>query len=116
MELRESVLQHSYLAQARRAIQLGDARFQDACVLARGHACDIETEAIGMARRGRVYAKVLRNESLARPLLKEAVTLVASLAPRSFHGVKWYDDCIRQLQSCQEATAQADERMENRRR
>ena len=49
-------------------------------------------------------------------LVPALLRALVPVAPRSFHGVKWYDDCIRQLQSYQEATAQADERMENRRR
>ena len=135
--LRESVLQHGYLAQARLAIQRGDSfihraldsealdmelvwsgldTFQDACVLARGHAMDIETEAIGVARRGKIYAKVLRNEALSRPLLVQASTLAASLLPRSFHGVPWYDECLRQLQAYQNASAEADDRAADRRR
>ena len=136
-ELRSSVAQHAYLAQARLAVQRGDGfiqraldseeldmelvwsgldAYQDACVIARGHAVDIETEAIGVARRGKIYAKVLRSESLSRPLLVQASTLAASLLPRSFHGVQWYDECLRQLQAYQNASAEADARADERRR
>lgn len=138
LELSDSVFQHAYLTQARLAIQRGDEyvqcalahsealdmelvwtgldAYQEACVLARGHAKDIETEAIGVARRGKIYAKVLRSESLARPLLVQASTLATSLAPRSFHGTPWYDECIRQLQVYQAASADADARAAERHR
>lgn len=102
-----------YIAESRRAIEQGDRiinlalheiegvwtgldKYQEAGVLTRTRR-DVETEAIALARRGRVYAKVLRNESLARPLLKAATELAASLAPRSFHGVPWYEECTKAL-------------------
>ena len=135
-ERRELVLTHMYIAESRLAIKIGDAlvnaalrgsealdieqvwtgidKYQEAGVLTRGR--DIETEAVALARRGRVYAKVLRNETLARPLLHQATTLAASLAPRSFHGIPWYDECIRQLQEYQKRAAEADERAANRER
>ena len=135
-ELRDSVVMHTQIAESRLAINIGDGivnralshsealdmealwmgidKYQEAQVLTRG--CDIETEAIALAKRGRVYAKVLRNENLARPLLVQATTLAASLAPRSFYGVAWYDECVRQLKVYQDATADADARAEARRR
>jgi len=135
-ELRDAVLQHTCIAESRQAITCGDRlvsrslahsealdveglwtaldKYQEAGLLTR--ARDVETEAIALARRGRVFAKVLRNESLARPLLKKATELAASLAPRCFHGVGWYDECVRQLQKYQQAAAEADERSSERQR
>lgn len=128
MERRELVLTHMYIAESRLAIDHGDAlvnaalrdsealdiekiwtavdKYQEAGVLTRGK--DIETEAVALARRGRVYARVLRNETLARPLLYQATTLAASLAPRAFHGIPWYDECIRQLQAYRDRAAAAE--------
>ena len=113
-ELRSSVAQHAYLAQARLAIRKGDGfiqraldseeldmelvwsgldAYQDACVLARGHAVDIETEAIGVARRGRIYAKVLRSES--------------PLAPSSFKRARWRRRCCRARSTASAGTTSA---------
>lgn len=135
-ELRDSVMQHLCISESRLAIEQGDTlinqalggtesldmelvwtaldKFQEAGVLTRGH--DIESEAIASARRGKVYARVLRNESLSRPLLVQATRLAASLSPRTFFGVPWYDECVRQLQAYQDATANAETRAEDVRR
>ena len=135
-ELRSSVAQHAYLAQARLAIRKGDGfiqraldseeldmelvwsgldAYQDACVLARGHAVDIETEAIGVARRGRIYAKVLRRRaSLAPPRSSEHAggVAVAALVPRR--------QLVRRVPAAasryQNASAEADARADERRR
>merc|ERR1719450_1958952 len=89
-------------------------KYSEAGLLGRGR--DIETEAIAVARRGRLYARVLRNEALARPLLLHATELAMSLAPRTFHGVQWYDECTRQLQAYQQTNFEADERAAERQR
>ena len=88
--------------------------YHQAAILTRSRA--IETEAIAVARRGRVYAKVIRNEATARPLLRHAVVLAASLSPRSFHGVKWYDECVATLSMYQEREAAAEDRAEEKKR
>lgn len=135
-ELVDSVYQHACIAEARMAVAVGDRtlngalsdgealdmervwtafdKYAEAAVLTRGK--DIETEAIAIARRGRVYAKVMRNESTARPLLLEATRLAATLAPRSFHGTPWYEECTKQLALYQAASYAADERAAERRR
>jgi hypothetical protein len=136
-ELRESNTLHILIAEGRRAIANGDEqsnhammyndsdqmmegiwhaldKYSEAGLLGRGR--DIETEAIAVARRGKIYARVLRNEALARPLLMHATELATSLAPRSFHGVAWYEDCTRQLQTYRDATFAADSRAAERKR
>mmetsp|Transcript_396 Transcript_396/g.1278 ORF Transcript_396/g.1278 Transcript_396/m.1278 type:complete len:449 (+) Transcript_396:77-1423(+) len=135
-ELYDSNTLHMIIAEGRQAIAAGDSlinaavadseqidmegvwsgldKYSEAAVL--GHGRDIETEAIAIARRGKVYAKVFRNESLARPLLVHATALAASLAPRSFHGVYWYEACTKQLKKYQDASATADERAKERER
>lgn len=135
-ETREEVISCSYISEARGAIQLGDSlvnralmhsesldmelvwsavdKFREAGVLTRER--DIETEAIAVARRAKVYANVLRNEALARPLLVQAITLAASLSPRTFHGVPWYDECANKLKEYQDTTAAAAARAAERNR
>lgn len=134
----EEILLHRLIAEGRQGIMVGNQYLSDAmnhtddteqmmhstwvaldkdseaAQLGRGR--DIETEAIAVARRGMVYAKVIRNENLARRSLKHALTLAMSLSPRNFEGVTWYDDCKKQLQTYQMAAAAADERAGERRR
>lgn len=129
---------HRLIAEGRQAIKVGDQlansammhtdeaelmmediwtaldKYSEAGMLGRGR--DIETEAIATARRGKIYARVLRNEALARPLLHHAMELAASLAPRSFHGVAWYEECKHQRQQYQESTFQSESRKAERER
>jgi hypothetical protein len=45
-----------------------------------------------------------------------ATELATSFAPRSFHGVAWYENCTRQLQTYRDATFAADSRAAERKR
>jgi len=136
--LRESITLHLLIAEGRQAVSAGDVllnaamkhaeeadqmidgvwqaldKYSEAALLGRDR--DIETEAIAVARRGKIYAKVFRNETLARPLLLHAIELTISLTPRTFHGVPWYDECQRQLQSYQEEEFNLESRAADRRR
>jgi len=136
--LRESITLHLLIAEGRQAVSTGDMllnaamkhseeadqmiegvwqaldKYSEAALLGRDR--DIETEAIAVARRGKVYAKAFRNETLARPLLLHAIELTISLTPRTFHGVPWYDECQGQLQSYQQEEFNLESRAADRRR
>lgn len=133
-EMAESVYHHTCIAESRMAIAMGDEmvnralrdsedldmdlvwtsidKFREAELLTRGR--DMETEAICIARRAEVWAKVMRNETIARPLLTRAMQLAESLYPRSFHGVVWYERAKQTLQRYQDMSAAADAAAEER--
>lgn len=70
---------------------------------------DVEYEAIGHSRLGKVYDKVLKLKNKAKENFMRCLELVNSMHPRNFTSEKWYQDCTEALERYQRETVQQEE-------
>lgn len=71
---------------------------------------DLEGEAIALSRMAHVYSKIIKGKDAdrAHALYLRAIELAAACHPRSFHGIKWYDEAVLFIQAVREARERAE--------
>ena len=70
---------------------------------------DVEFEAIGHSRLGKVYDRVLKLKNKAKENFMRCLELVNSMHPRNFTSEKWYQDCTKTIERYQRETVQQEE-------
>ena len=71
---------------------------------------DIEQEAIGLSRLGKIFDIVLKLPDKAKGYYKRSFQLATALFPRKFNNTKdWYKDCSQAVERYQKEAVQRDE-------
>lgn len=70
---------------------------------------DVEFEAIGHSRLGRVYDRVLKLKQKAKENFMRCLELVNSMHPRTFTSEKWYQEATEALSRYQQETVRKEE-------
>lgn len=70
---------------------------------------DVEYEAIGHSRLGRVYDRVLKLRNKAKENFMRCLELVNSMHPRSFTSEKWFQECTEAIARYQQETVRQEE-------
>ena len=70
---------------------------------------DVEFEAIGHSRLGRVYDQVLKLQTKAKENFMQCLELANSMYPRVFTSEKWYQEATEALSRYQQETVRKEE-------
>jgi len=70
---------------------------------------DLEQEAIGLSRLGKVFDKVLKLPDKAKVYYKRSFQLATALFPRTFNTKDWYKDCSQAVEKYQKEIVQREE-------
>ena len=70
---------------------------------------DLEQEAIGLSRLGKVFDELLKLPEKAKEYYKRSFQLATSLFPRTFNTKDWYKDCSQAVERYQREVVQREE-------
>ena len=70
---------------------------------------DLEQEAIGLSRLGKVFDEVLKLPDKAKGYYKRSFQLATALLPRRFNTKDWYQDCSQAVERYQKEIVQREE-------
>lgn len=70
---------------------------------------DLEQEAIGLSRLGKVFNEVLKLPDKAKVYYKQSFQLATAMFPRTFNIKDWYKDCSQAVEKYQKEIVQREE-------